>query len=268
MMRPLATLASILWLAFVVLMSILAPFITSQDPYQPVAAPLAPPTDGSPLGADAFGRDLWSRMLYAGRQSLTASLLAASLAVSAGTFIGLLAATLGGVFDRLLNWLTNIALSIPGLLLAMLLVTAMGPGIPTVILAVGLNGAPAFAQPARTLFLQLRQRGYVEAASAVGASRLRIAFRHILPNARAQLISLATTHCAWSFTGITTLSFLGLAGDPSVPEWGAMLDAGRSYLIAAPQLAILPGTVMSLTILAIHRLGNWLAQPDVAPAAS
>jgi peptide/nickel transport system permease protein len=248
------------WLAAMILISIFAPMLAQHDPYAPIAQPLSDPAPQTPLGADALGRDLWSRLVYGGRISLSTSVAAALIAVLLGTAVGLVSALWETHLDRFMLWATNTALAIPGLLLAMLLVTVMGPGMDVVLLAVGLGGAPAFAQPARIMFRQLASREYVTAARALGAGKFRIAFRHILPNARGELISLATTHLAWAFMGITTLTFLGLAGDPALPEWGAMLNEGRKHLIETPLLAILPGTVISLTILSIHALGDWLSR--------
>ncbi len=251
-----------------VLISIFAPLFAQHDPYAPITQPLSDPGPQSPLGTDALGRDLWSRFVYGGRISLSTSIAAALIAVLLGTAVGLISALWETHLDRLMLWATNTALAIPGLLLAMLLVTVMGPGMDVVLLAVGLGGAPAFAQPARILFRQLASREYVTAARALGAGRLRIAFRHLLPNARGELISLATTHLAWAFMGITTLTFLGLAGDPALPEWGAMLNEGRKHLIETPLLAVLPGAVISLTILSIHALGDWLSRAKESRASA
>ncbi len=112
----------------------------------------------------------------------------------------------------------------------------------------------------RSVFLAARQSDYVRAAHALGADRAWVAFRHVLPNARAALLSLATTHVAWAFLGITTLTFLGLAGDPSLPEWGAMLNEGRSHLIDAPHLALWPGSAIALCVLSIQFLGGWFTR--------
>ena len=252
--------ASAIWLACAVLVSVLAPVLAPNGPTQPVAAALAPPGRGLLLGADALGRDFWARLAYGGRLSLGASFLAALVTVLLGGAAGLVAATFGGWFERGILWAANASLAIPGLLLAMLLVAALGPGFTTAILAVGLGGAPGFARLARTVFLQSRQSAYVTASVALGAGRRWIATHHLLPNARPYLLSLATIHYAWAFMGTTTLSFLGLAGDPSIPEWGAMLNVGRAHLADAPRLALWPGIAMALTILAVHNLGTWFAR--------
>lgn len=260
MRRHLSVIFSLGWLMLVFGVSVLVPLISDTNPRQPVSEPLQSPTQHPPLGTDALGRDVWTRIVHGGRISPGASLVAMLVTVIVGGILGLVASSLEGWPDRVIVWLTNSTLAIPGLLLAMLLVAAMGPRLLTVILAVGFGGAPGFVRLARTIFLQIREQNYVTASIALGANRAWIAGHHILPNAKGQLLSLATTHYAWAFMGTTTLTFLGLAGDPSIPEWGVMLNAGRAHLIDAPWLAILPGCAISFTILAVHRLGAWISQ--------
>jgi peptide/nickel transport system permease protein len=269
--RALAVAASG-WLVLVLLGAVLSPLLAPSDPIQPVGAPLDAPGDTAILGTDALGRDLWSRLLHGARFSLGGALLAASLAVGLGGTFGLTAAMQGGWVERTIAWGTNAMLAIPGLLLALMLLTALGPGAATIVLAVGLGGAPGFARLSRSIFQAARQSDYVRAAHALGAGRLWVAIHHVLPNARTALLSLATTHVAWAFLGTTTLSFLGLAGDPSLPEWGAMLNEGRSHLIDAPHLALWPGSAIALSVLSIQFLGGWITRrvredvPDGKPA--
>ncbi|MES0340227.1 MAG: ABC transporter permease [Anaerolineales bacterium] len=246
----------ILWLVAMVLMALIAPIISSADPYKPIGRPLLSPQDHPPLGTDALGRDFFARITYGARLSLSIPLLATLLTVLIGTTISLTAIVGGGLSDRSILALTNAALAIPGLLLAMLLVAGFGPGIPTVVIAVGLGGIPGFVRLSRSIFLGIKEMGFIDAAYALGASRTRVALAHLLPNAAPQLFSLATTHFAWAFMGTTTLTFLGLSGDPSVPEWGAMLNSGRLHLVQAPWLTLIPGILISLTILTIHYLGE------------
>jgi peptide/nickel transport system permease protein len=246
------------WIGLVVLASVVAPLLAGASPLQPVASPLSPPASGALLGTDALGRDLWARVLYGGRISLGASFLAVSLTIVVGGLAGMAAALAGGWTDRVIVWLANAALAIPGLLLALVLVAAVGPGIPAMIMAVGLGGAPGFARLARSVFLQVKQDGFVAAAVAMGGDLAWIAGRHVIPNAQPQLLSLMATYYAWSLMGVVTLSFLGLGGDPSIPEWGAMLNAGRSDLTGAPWAALWPALAISLTVLSVHALADRL----------
>jgi ABC-type dipeptide/oligopeptide/nickel transport system permease subunit len=247
-----------LWMTLVVLASAGAPLLWRTSPLQPVADPLLPPSAGAPLGTDALGRDLLARLLYGGRLSLGTSFVAVLLTISVGGMAGMAAAMAGGWPDRLIVWAANSALAIPGLLLALVLVAALGPGIPAIVIAVGLGGAPGFARLARSVFLQAKQGGFVAAATAMGADLPWIAGRHVLPNAQPQLISLMATHYAWALMGVVTLTFLGLGGDPSIPEWGAMLNAGRADLIGAPWAALWPALAISLTVLSVHALADRL----------
>ena len=262
MRRDLPVLLSAGWLLIVCIVSITAPVISKYNPYQPVAEPLTPPSPHFILGTDALGRDVWTRLVYGARLNPGASLLATAITVVIGGLSSLIAVSNGEWLDRMIMWIANAMLAIPGLLLAMLFVAAMGPGLPTVILAVGFGGVPGFTRLARTIFHQFREREYVAAAVALGAGRPWVALHHILPNAQGQLLSLATTHFAWAFMGTTTLTFLGLIGDPSIPEWGSMLNTGRAHLIDTPWLALFPGLAISLTILAVQSLGARLASSE------
>lgn len=243
-----------LWLGLVVALALVAPVLTQNAPRDPVALALAPPGPGLPLGADALGRDFLTRMLFGSRLSLGLAGLAAAIAIGVGGAAGFAGALLGSTADRVWLWTTNVLLSIPSLLLAMLLVAAWGPGIPAVVAAVGVGGAPVFSRVTRAVVSQLVGSGYVAAAEAAGADRLWTSLRHVLPNALPQLGPLAGTQFGWAFLGITTLTFLGLAGDPAVPEWGAMLNAGRVSLVSAPRLVLIPALAISLTILSVHAL--------------
>jgi peptide/nickel transport system permease protein len=254
--RRIGLTLAIAWLGLAVAISLLAPLLTSHDPLQPVAPPISGSRPGLPLGSDSLGRDLWSRLAYGGRVTLGAAFLATGLAVLAGATAGLVAAAFGGWADRGIVTAVNASMAIPGLVLAMLFVAGLGPNLTAVVLAVGLGAAPGFARLSRTTFQQIRDRGYVAASSALGAGRLWTARRHMIPNARASLSTLAATHFAWAVLGITTLTFLGLAGDPSLPEWGAMLNSGRQHLLDAPRLALLPGAAIALTVLAVYNLGG------------
>jgi peptide/nickel transport system permease protein len=251
---------AVVWLGLAVVLTTFAPRLSSHAVGQPVGVPLAPASSSLPFGGDELGRDLWARLLYGGRASLGASVLAAGVTVALGSLVGLLAALGGRWVHGLIVLLVNAALAIPGLLLALLLVAGLGPGFPTIVLAVGLGGVAGFARLARQAFLQGQTASYIAAASALGAGRTRVALAHLIPNARPQLVPLAATYYAWSLLGTTTLTFLGLGGDPTNPEWGSMLNAGRLYLQEAPHLVLLPGLAIALTILSVHSLAGALAR--------
>lgn len=250
-------LASLAWLITAAALSLGAPLLSARSPFVPALPPLAPPQGGALAGADELGRDLLARLLYGGRFTLGASFLATLIAVATGTLLSALMA-LSARLDRWLMMLTNAALAIPGLLFALLLVALSGLGFGTVVLAVGFGGVPGFIRMARLIFQRIRKETYVLAAITAGARWPRVARSHLIPNAAAELLPIAALFFAWSLMGLTTLTFLGLAGDPSLPEWGAMLNEGRAYLAEAPRLALLPGAAISLTILSVHNLGSWL----------
>lgn len=255
-----ATSLSILWALAVVIIALVGPAIAPYAPQQPIGNPLTPPSNSSILGTDSLGRDQFSRLIYGTRYSLSLSVSAGVMTLIFGSALGLIAATFPGILDRSLLWLVNSALAIPGLLLAMMFVAGLGAGIDTVILAVGIGGIPGFARISRTIFKQTLSQGFVQSVQALGGNWIWNAWFHILPNASFRLIPLATLNFAWAFIGTTTLTFLGFAGDPAIPEWGAMLNAGRLHLIQEPLLAIIPGALMSLTILSIHTIGSWIAR--------
>lgn len=258
-MRPSRSrIAAIVWLAVVAAASILAPNLSNWTPSEVAATPLLPPSDWSPIGTDELGRDEWTRMLYGGRISLTASLAATAIAVGLGTLAAVAALGLGRAADATVVGGSSAALAIPSLLIALLVVAALGPGIETLVLAVGLGLTPGFARLARSALLKERGERYVAAASALGAGPMETTRRHLLPNALPALLSLATTHYAWAFGGLTTLTFLGLAGEISRPEWGSMLNAARPYLRVGPWLAVFPGIAIAATVLSVHAIGESL----------
>jgi ABC-type dipeptide/oligopeptide/nickel transport system permease subunit len=252
--------SSLLWLSIVVLICIFAPLLTGYDPLQPVGPPLSLPNAQWIFGTDALGRDIWTRMIYGARLSLSASILSALISITLGGIVGIISSSTPHWVDRFMMWLSNALLSIPGLLLAMIFVAGLGPGLSTVIMAVGISGIPSFARISRTIFLQTSSQRYIQSAQALGGGRLWIIRHHLLPNAFSQLLSFGTVQVAWAFLGITTLTFLGMAGDPSTPEWGAILNSGRLHLIEFPLLALLSGGAITLTIMSIHNLGTWISR--------
>lgn len=250
-----------IWAGCLALVALFAPTLAPFNPRIPVGEALALPGGITLLGTDSLGRDVLSRLIFGTRFSVGSAVLATGITIFLGLSFSLWATVGHGILDRLLLGLANTGLAIPGLLLAMLLVAAVGPGLPTVIFAVGLGGAPGYFRLSRSILRGYIHAGYVDAAHAMGAGRARIAVYHLLPNALPQLLALSMTQFAWAFLGMTTLTFLGLAGDPALPEWGAMLDNARTYLVQFPLQALLPGLLISLTVLAFHQLGELAPHP-------
>jgi ABC-type dipeptide/oligopeptide/nickel transport system permease subunit len=240
------------------LLALIAPALMPHDPFTPVALPLQPAGIDLPLGTDSLGRDFLSRIIAGSRVTLGSGFLAALVTILSGLMLGLVSTLPRRWIDQLIIGLTNAALAIPGLLFALLLTARMGASFTTVILAIGIGLIPGYTQLARSVFHQVLSETYIDAARALGVPALQIGFRHVLPNAVRGVASFSALHVSWALLGITTLTFLGLSGDPSVPEWGAMLDAGRPFLQTAPRLVWIPGALISLTILSIFRISEEL----------
>ena len=253
---------ALIWLCAAVFLAVFATILASSNPTRPVAPPLLSPSEYRPLGTDHLGRDEYSRLVYGARLTIGAALAATVITVTIGLVLGALAALGGEAPDRIVVGLSNAALAIPGLLLAMLLIAALEPGFLAIILAIGLGAAPGFTRMSRSIFNGLKTADYVLAARAAGASQPRVIVFHILPNSVRRLSPLATINFAWAIMGVTTLTFLGLAGDPSIPEWGVMLNDGRGYMLEAPRLVLFPGILISLTVISVHAIGKWIASPN------
>ncbi len=219
---------------------------------------LLPPGPRHWAGTDMFGRDVWSRVLYGGRLTLGIASLAAIVAVLPGVFLGLVSGYFGGLLDELIGRVTDAILAIPYLLLAMLIVAVMGPGLRAVGLGIGLAGIPTVIRVVRSAVAHVRGEDYILTARAVGCTERRILLRHVLPNVTGAVIVIATLQAGWAMLNVSALSFLGLGAPPGVPEWGAMLNEGRLYLRQAPWISAAPGLALTLTILSLNLVGDWL----------
>jgi len=253
-------LAGLGMVCFLVLLVLLAPLLTPLDPTKvnPSSA-LQPPSLQHPMGTDNLGRDVWTRFLYGGRISLRVGLIAVAIGAGAGTGLGLLSGFYGRWVDAALSWFIEIMLAFPGLLLALVIVTILGPGLANVMVAVGIAFIPSFMRVARGSVLAMREQAFVEAAAALGSSDLRIMFLHILPNILRPLLVLATLGTGTAILEGAALSFLGLGAQPPSPEWGAMLNAGQSFIRQGWWVAVFPGLGIFLAVLAINLLGDGLS---------
>jgi peptide/nickel transport system permease protein len=255
--NPLAFFGFALILLFVVC-AIFGPLIAPRDPsYIELAARLQPPSLHHLFGTDELGRDILSRILYGARISMIvgASVVAGSLLL--GTIVGALAGYYGGRLDRFINVIVmNAFLSFPGILLAIAFVAFLGPGLSNLIFALIIGGWVGYARLVRAQVLAAREREYVEAARALGASDWRILTRHILPNIMQPVIVQAAIGMAGAILAEGTMSFLGLGVPPPVPSWGAMLNDGRSHLFDSPHVILFPAAAVMLAVLAFNFVGD------------
>ena len=247
-------------IAVLVAVAILAPWIAPFDPVKDADLNnyLQPPGDRYPLGADLFGRDVLSRIIYGARVSLGVGIAVQASALTLGMTLGLLSGFYGGWIDNVIMRLAEVIFAFPGLLFAITIMAVIGPSLYNVFLALGLVSWTSLARLVRGQVLTIRQHEYVEAARAVGASNARIIVRHILPNTTASAIILVTLGIGGAILAEASLSFLGLGAQPPTPSWGSMLSTGRDYLLQAPWLSIYPGLAIFLTVMGFNLLGDGL----------
>jgi len=251
---------SALVLAGVLLASGLAAFVSPHDPYaQDYDALMRPPGGPYALGTDYLGRDVLSRTLYGGRTSLFISLAAIAAGTVAGTVIGLASGFYGGWLDGIVQRVVDVMMALPSIILALALMAVLGPRTENVILAIATIIVPSLSRIVRGTVLQLRERQFVEAARALGASDARLLSRHVLPNTIAPVIVIATNALSGAILIEASLGFLGLGTQLPVPSWGNMLsEEARRYFEQAPWMALPPGIALSLTVLAVNFFGDAL----------
>jgi peptide/nickel transport system permease protein len=251
-------------LLVVVLASVCASFLTPSDPVRPsFGQRLKAPwglggTSARPLGADNLGRDIYARLLYGGRMSLVLATSAVALATGVGVLVGLLAGYLGGRLDDLVMRLADVQLTFPVIMLAIAIVAVVGTSPFALVGVLALSGWVLHARTVRANVLTIRHLEYVDAARALGASQLRIVFRHVLPNTLAPILVIVSSQFATMVLLESGLSFLGMGVQPPQPSWGGMLAEGRDYLSNAWWLATVPGIAISLVVLGANLLGDGL----------
>jgi peptide/nickel transport system permease protein len=253
-------------LVFVVA-AIFAPLIATHDPVEQnlllIANGCCPgPSSEHWFGVDLLGRDLFSRIVYGARYSLIIGLVSVGIGFSIGLVLGAIAGYVGGVVDSVIMRLMDVMLAIPGLLLAIGIVAALGPGLKEVMIAIGLANVPIFARLLRGSVLAQREADFVLAARAAGIRRPAILFAHILPNAISPVIVQGTLAMATAIIDVAGLGFLGIGlEDPDeTPEWGSMLTEVNEYLQTAPFLALIPGTAIVISVLGFNLIGDGLRE--------
>ena len=255
--RPLAALA-VAALILLATAALLADVVATHDPLaQDVAQRLRPPGLDHYFGTDGFGRDVFSRVVYGARASLFVGFLAVGMAAVAGISVGVSSAYWGGKLDLLVQRVVDLLLGFPLLVLALIMVVALGPSSIWIAIAVGLALAPQVARLSRASALSIKIETYVEAERVVGASPWRIIWSHLLPNSFPPVLAQLTGYFGVAVVAETALSFLGLGVPPPYPSWGRMLQEGvRQYFEAAPWATVFPGLALSVTVLSSALLGD------------
>jgi peptide/nickel transport system permease protein len=246
-------------LAIIILLVICAPLLANFDPnaidYNNV---LKPPSAQHFFGTDNIGRDIYSRVLWGGRDSLRVGMVAVLISIVGGVALGLFSGYVGGAVDAVIQRFVDLTFAFPNILLLLSIVAILGPNLTTVLVAIGISGIPGYSRLMRGSVLQALNTEYVLAARLIGAKDGRIMLRHILPNVLTPIIVYGTLGLGGGVMLTAGLSYLGLGAQPPAPEWGAMLNLGRTYLRSAPWMSIYPGLAVSLTVLAINLIGDGL----------
>jgi len=254
----LATIGMVI-VAIYIFVAIFAPLISPMDPLkQNLSDKRMPPNKTHLLGTDQFGRDILSRILYGTRYALLVSSMSILLSLVVGTLFGLIAGYFGRAIDEAIMRIMDIFLAFPYLLLAILIVSALGPGIWNTILAIGIWGVPIFARQARGAVIAIRDREFIQAARAIGTPGIRIMAIHLFPNIIPPIVVYAALYMGYAILMESALTFLGLGIQPPTPSWAEMIASGRNYVVVAPHIATIPGLAIMLATLGFNLLGDGL----------
>ncbi|MBQ3437313.1 MAG: ABC transporter permease [Fusobacterium sp.] len=255
---------AMLGLVILIILIILALFANVIADYETVVIKqnlsnrLMPPNAKNWLGTDEFGRDIFARLVHGARVSLKVGILAVGLSIIMGGTLGAISGFYGGHIDNVIMRIMDIFLAVPSILLAIAIVSALGPSIINLMIAISISSVPRYARIVRASVLSIRDQEFIEAAKAIGASNARIIFKHIIPNSLAPVIVQGTLGVASAILSTAGLSFIGLGIQPPDPEWGSMLSGGRQYLRYAWWVTTFPGVAIMITILSLNLLGDGL----------
>jgi peptide/nickel transport system permease protein len=252
-------LAGLVLILIFLLMAVFAPLIAPYDPYRiDENAVLSPPSAEHPLGTDSFGRDVLSRMVYGAQISFKVGLISVGIALTAGVLIGAAAGYYGRWVDAALSRVIDVLFSFPDILLALVIMAVLGASLTNVMIAIGIVYTPIFARITRGAVLEIKESLFIDAARVLGAGRLTILRRHILPNVMAPLIVQTTLSLAFAILAEAALSFIGLGVEPDTPSWGIMLNEGKDWMEAAWWIAVFPGLAITSAVLGFNVLGDGL----------
>lgn len=258
MKNKLAVAGAVLLLTMIVLAAlspIIAPYGFDEQNYE-IARQT--PSLQHLAGTDELGRDIFSRILYGGRVSLTIGIISVGIGLIFGGSLGVIAAYYGGVTETVIMRVIDVLMAIPSIILSISICAALGSGIVNTMIAVGISSIPTYARVFRSSVISEKSKEYIEAARAVGAGNARIILKHILPNSIAPVIVQASLGVAQAITTAASLSFIGLGIQPPNPEWGALLSSGRQYIRDFPHMVVYPGIAIMQTVLALNLIGDGL----------
>lgn len=240
----------------------IAVFAQAIAPYDPIEQNmdviLQPPSANHLFGTDEYGRDILSRIIYGSQISLMIGIVGVLISVVIGVGLGTVSGYFGGRTDMFIMRIMDIFMAFPSFLLALAIVSVLGPGMVNVMIAIGIFSVPTFARISRSAVISVKNKEFIEAAKSMGASHVRVIFKHVLPNSVAPIIVLSTMRIATAILTASGLSFLGMGAQPPTPEWGAMLSTGREYLRTAPHVSTIPGLAIMFMVLAFNMLGDGL----------
>lgn len=254
-----AAMVGAMIILFYLIIGLFAPLLAPYNPYEIILEDkLMPPSIDHWMGTDDKGRDILSRILYGSRLSMGVGFAAVAFGAFFGIIFGLVAGYYGKWVDSFIMRMMDVMLAFPGILLALAIISALGPGLMNVTIAVGAFSVPLFARIVRGSTLEVKRLEYIDAIRSLGANDFTIIFKHILPNILSPIIVQGTLRLATAILSAAGLSFLGLGAQPPSPEWGTMLSNGRDFLFSAPYIAIFPGLAISILVLGFNIFGDGL----------
>lgn len=259
LMENKAAMAGGIIIAIYIIVALFAPLLSPYDPFKiDLDNKLIPPSADHWMGTDDKGRDILSRILYGSRLSMGVGFASVAFGALFGIFFGLIAGYYGKWVDSVIMRIMDVMLAFPGILLALAIISALGPSLINVTIAVGAFSVPLFARIVRGSTLEVKRLEYIDAIRSLGANDATIIFRHIFPNILSPIIVQATLRLATAILSAAGLSFLGLGAQPPSPEWGTMLSNGRDFLFSAPYIALFPGLAISILVLGFNIFGDGL----------
>ncbi|MBD7909268.1 ABC transporter permease [Sporosarcina gallistercoris] len=254
-----AAMAGAIIIGIYLLMMLVAPLVAPYDPFEiSLEDKLTPPSMEHWMGTDDKGRDILSRILYGSRLSIGVGFASVLFGAFFGITLGLIAGYYGKWVDTIISRLLDVMLAFPGILLALAIISALGPGLINVTIAVGVFSIPLFARIVRGSTMEVKKLEYIDAIRTLGANDFTIIFKHVFPNVLSPIIVQGSMRLATAILSAAGLSFLGLGAQPPSPEWGAMLSSGRDFLFSAPYMAIFPGLMISVLVLGFNLFGDGL----------